>query len=383
MIFRTLRFATVVFLAISNSSHPPAVEWYVDASVADSGDGRSWETAFQTIQEGIDAAFEADTVIVAEGTYIENVRFEGKKIVLCSRDPLSPEVVAGTIIDGDAAGPVVRFSATEDSSCVLSGFTLRNGDAANGGGVCGGTADSATRATIRHNVIVNNQATPEWPHGHGGGLAFCDGTIRNNTVCGNAGLPARGLAYCNGTIQNCIIWGSIVLPGGLIHNSSEPMYSCIQDWAEGGEGNIAEDPGFVDADGPDDDPLTYDDNDCHLRATSPCIDAGRNEGWMRGTVDLDGNPCIWRGKSSVTVDIGAYEYGSFPFRLVGVTKKGGGGLELSWNSRPGDTYIIESCLDIASGVWNVEATVPSQGESTSLRDSETAFPRKFYRIAIE
>jgi hypothetical protein len=52
--------------------------WYVDGSVAASGDGKSWEAAFQTIQDGINASSDGDTIIVAEGTYCENIRFRWK-----------------------------------------------------------------------------------------------------------------------------------------------------------------------------------------------------------------------------------------------------------------------------------------------------------------
>lgn len=101
--------------------------WFVDNNVSVSGDGRSWQTAFKTIQEAIDAAPHGDVVVVAEGTYVENVRFNGKNITLRSTAPLNSGIVGTTVIDGNQGGPVVTFAGTEDGTCVLSGFTIRNG----------------------------------------------------------------------------------------------------------------------------------------------------------------------------------------------------------------------------------------------------------------
>ena len=586
--------------------------WYVDGSVAASGDGRSWESAFKAIQQGIDAASDGETVIVGQGIYFENIHFNGRNIILRSTEPLDPAVVASTIIDGNRAGSVVTFSGTEDESCVLSGFTIRNGRAedGDGGGICGGTKESPARATIcsntisgnaalyggglaycggtiekntisqnsagrdggglydcdgtiQKNVVAENEATGTSPAGYGGGLAYCDGpirdntvsgnkaagaerwlsegggglthcggtiennviqgnwsqraggglcqchgtirgntvsgnsadrggglgyceatiennvitgnaaaqynssggglygchgpirnntisdnsaegfggglhhcdgpiesntisgnsakmvggglgwcdgpignntisrnsakyhggglahcegviqnntivgnstffhggglhgcggTVKNNSICGNradfggglyvcngtvlnniiadnsarsfgggvgwcdgtvinntiagntAGRKGGGLGYCRGTIRNCIVWGSRADEGGELCWSSEPSCSCIEGWTPDVHGNIAEDPQFVDADGPDDDPGTYDDNDYRLAEGSPCIDAGGNESWMWDAVDFERRPRILYGTSSLRVDMGAYEY--WPKHLV-------------------------------------------------------------------
>ena len=51
------------------------------------------------------------------------------------------------------------------------------------------------------------------------------------------------------------------------------------------------DPLFVDPDGPDHDPETFDDNNYRLGAGSACIDAADNAAVpKRVTLDLDGNP---------------------------------------------------------------------------------------------
>jgi len=54
-----------------------------------------------------------------------------------------------------------------------------------------------------------------------------------------------------------------------------------------GPGNIDADPLFVDPDGPDDDPNTWEDNDFHLSPGSPCLDAGCNWAVPPDAADLD------------------------------------------------------------------------------------------------
>ncbi len=153
---KTLLLACVA-AAAGFSAGAVASAWYVDADAA-GGDGKSWAGAFVTIQEGIAAAVDGDTVVVGPGTYMENIQFMGKNIVLRSTNPSDPEVVRGTMIDGGGVDSVVSFSGTEGQSCVLAGFTIQNGRADYGGGIRGGTQDSQTLATIRNNIITGNRA---------------------------------------------------------------------------------------------------------------------------------------------------------------------------------------------------------------------------------
>jgi hypothetical protein len=140
-----------------------------------------------TIQAGINAAVNGDTVLVAPGTYIENINFAGKAITVKSSH--GPKV---TIIDGNAAAPVAAFITNEGAGSILSGFTLRNGVGTfpfqyQGGGV----SISYASPTIQRNVIRNNTA------GDGGGIGVYWGSpiISRNTITKNYAQFGGGIAF--------------------------------------------------------------------------------------------------------------------------------------------------------------------------------------------
>jgi hypothetical protein len=75
-----------------------------------------------SIQAGIDASANGDTVLVAAGVYYEIINFHGKAIIVTS------EQGAGlTVIDGQALDSVATFVSGEGLDSVLAGFTLQNG----------------------------------------------------------------------------------------------------------------------------------------------------------------------------------------------------------------------------------------------------------------
>jgi hypothetical protein len=134
-----------------------------------------------TIQAGINAASNGDTVLVAPGTYTENINFGGKAITVTSSG--GPSV---TIIDGGAKGTVVTFNSGETTSSVLSGFTIRNGlqNGYDGGGI----SISSASPTITGNIITGNHAVDGCGIYVGGGSAL----IQNNTITGNDQTGAGG-----------------------------------------------------------------------------------------------------------------------------------------------------------------------------------------------
>ena len=207
----------------------------------DSEDGRCVHVPGESlaIQEGINAATDGDTVIVAPGTYIENIDFLGKAIMLQSEAGAD-----ATIIDGGQVTTVVVFENGESSETVLDGFTIRNGygfdptyggggirchdasplilncvitgnhvEAFGGGGWFSGHLSSPT---IQNCTITENTATCY--HGSGGGLYFdfhySNPKILNSEITHNQANLGGGL-YCCGSystivVTNCSITDNMV-----------------------------------------------------------------------------------------------------------------------------------------------------------------------------
>lgn len=263
---------------------------------------------FNAIQAAVDAAKSGDTILVAQGTYNENISFNAKDIVLTSTDPHDPNVIAGTVIQGDGTTSVVTIGDNKTYKTRLLGFTITGGDnAVSGGGICVNNPYSSYRPEIIKCVIRGNRAD------YGGAISGCKGMIVNCLIveneanilgggvhdsdnseivnCTIANNIGGALDNCRGRAENCIIWGNGDNP---ITNSAQPVYSCFPGGTSG-EGNIDANPKFVDP----------DNDDYHLQFDSPCIDAGSNGRAMDFVVpyDLDGYPRIIG-----TVDMGAYEY---------------------------------------------------------------------------
>ena len=141
---------------------------------------------YPTIQAGIDAALDGDTVRVHPGTYFETeIGYDGKAIVVTSLDPDDSLTVAATVVSGGGVGRPFHFRAGEDSTSVLVGLLITAGyDDFSGGGIaCVGASPTIDRCR----VVRNQLAEGAWVMG--GGIYCGDSaariirtTIADNTV---------------------------------------------------------------------------------------------------------------------------------------------------------------------------------------------------------
>ena len=247
------------------------------------------------------------------------------------------DYINSTVIDGSGLGTVVTFESGEDSRAMVTGFTITNGLAADGGGIrCIDSSPSIFRnliaenttykglwpygqgagiycenseATIANNVIANNTATG--PDGGRGGGIFCQNSspdIINNTLFGNESLWYGGAICCifsSPNITNTILWANTADVGPEIYiDEGDPVvtYSDIYAGWEG-EGNVNSNPEF----------RNRVNGDFHLMSTaygfpydSPCIDIGAPY-----TRDF-AMDSLW-GLGTTMADMGAYGGGDYEF----------------------------------------------------------------------
>ncbi len=259
--------AIAILLIVLVSSDAPAVVIQVP------GD-------YPTIQDGIDAANAGDVVVVAAGTYYEEITLKAGVAVMGAGEGES-------IIDGGGnQGDVVKATGNNITTATrLQGFTVTGavyGGMPGGGGIFCNTGASPEICNVRvegnstgiatwngaapylhNNVIVNNT--------YNGISISSKPTVINNTIAtNNAGIYDSG-GY-RPPIMNNIITGNTSRGIGCVNASVPTDISYNDVWNNGqdyyncspGTGDISADPDYVN------EPV----GDYHLQPGSPCIDAG-------------------------------------------------------------------------------------------------------------
>jgi len=267
------------------------------------------------VGNGLSASTVLDGVTVtagqANGAHPDN---QGGGIRTSGGSPTFRNIVVSGSLASYGGGAFNDSSAPLFHNAVFSG-----GSASRGGGVY----DASSASAFYNAVFTGNAASSQ-----GGGVfnSYSDQTFVNATFAGNSAPTGGGVYNFRGTtlvLANVVMWGNDATPGADIWSEdSSPWisYSDIQQCTYigaciTGNGNIDDDPLFVDADGPDNTPGTPDDN-LRVKRNSPVIDAARNIS-VPGvvTTDIDGNPRFvdmpgvadTGDGTAPVVDMGAYE----------------------------------------------------------------------------
>jgi len=186
--------------------------------------GNTWyvhpDSTLNTIQTGLDSCSENDTVLVAAGTYFENIIWPNTQGI----DLISEYGRDTTIIDGSDIAEVIIMDVGLDSTTIIKGFTITHGDATYAGGI---NCSSNSSPSIMNNTITENNAAI-------GGAIHCDQSIpfiTDNIISNNTSTAGAGI-YCsylgNAIITNNIITGNInniSIGGGILVIESSPLIS--------------------------------------------------------------------------------------------------------------------------------------------------------------
>ena len=232
------------------TARPVHVKW---DSPGPTFDGKSWETAFHTVQEGLAAAMMGQEVWVAgdaDHPYIEIITlkdrvelyggFAGTETSRAQRNWAANV----TVLDGNQAGSVVTSPQGATAATRIDGFTICNGigTLVSGHLYGGGIYCYYSSPVICNNTINENIAHEQHTYSHAGGI-YCDhssAVISNNTITGNRAVggldkygkysPSRGGGiYCTGssvTISDNAIGDNVADLGGGIYCAGGVTISC-------------------------------------------------------------------------------------------------------------------------------------------------------------
>jgi len=214
---------------------------------------------------------------------------------------------------GSLSGGGAIHNEDDATPLIISCRFLSNKGVMEGGAISSDRADT----TLINCLFCGNDAG--WNGGGAVYLTFGSTTLINCSIASNTADHDGGggcmTDHGDLLVVNSICWDNQPDEINAYLTTPSVKYSCVKGGYPG-QGNIDDDPKFVNILGPDGEPGT-DDDDLRLRQHSPCIDAGDNQPLPPSVVeDLDGNPR--RVDDPYTddtghgvpplIDMGAYEF---------------------------------------------------------------------------
>ena len=179
--------------------------WYISTTGSDTNDG-SAENPFATIQHGLNTASEGDTVLVADGTYTENLEVNEQVTIQSENGNSTTTVVASNSNDH-------VFEVTSNN-VTINGFSIYG---ATGGGRAGICLTSVTNCTIENNRCGWDVTHKNWYGIYMNSSTNC--TINNNTTSYSIGEGILLASSGSNTLTSNIANNSDV-DGISLNNSS-------------------------------------------------------------------------------------------------------------------------------------------------------------------
>lgn len=169
-------------------------------------------SSYASIQAALDAANPGDTVLVAPGSYAENLDFQGKAVTLRSTGGAD----ATFLRPASSGAPVVHLRGPLSGQATFDGFTVSGGNASNGGAMF-----LSGNAVVSNSAFEDNNATF-------GGAAFVSGNARFSDVRFDENSSALGGALFAGpnaslTIERCDLTGNNADLGGALYANANSL----------------------------------------------------------------------------------------------------------------------------------------------------------------
>ena len=203
-----------------------------------------------TIQAGIDAASDGDTVLVSEDTYLENLNLKGKAITLASRFIMDGDTshIRKTLINGSSASnpdtaSVIYVPKGSDQTTVICGFTITGGKGTmdlrgetwtkRGGGIF----IDETSCIVKHNLITENVIDWDFTRvnaagiyaeaGAGKEIRILNNMISNNKLKSSQRTYGAGISIDNSLRYDCkIVIDSNTISGNIAESTAQKECSA-------------------------------------------------------------------------------------------------------------------------------------------------------------
>ncbi|WP_144212064.1 MBG domain-containing protein [Flavobacterium anhuiense] len=316
------------------------------------GDGSSWNSSLNNLELALTRAANINSVhtddndpkrvkkiFVAKGTYQlasgksyvmpKNVEIYGgfdpdNAITNLTHQRITGNVNDGSILRGNNASVIKNDDNGLTVNAVLNGFTITNGNAANGGGIYNKKVAAkfenciirSNNATANGGAVYNENANTTWvnclvitntaPNGASMYNNASLPTLLNATIADNTGAQGAALFNANGSSARILNSVSVKNSSDIVNNASNPSYENSLIQGLGGTTSTT----------------SVFDSNYLLLTTSPALNAGKNSlaNIVLPSKDLKGKSRI----IDTTVDIGAFERNKVQtITATAITKKYG------------------------------------------------------------